>query len=327
MRNIKRASLAIVAMLAALACAPAPAAAQAPKWPQRTVRLILPLGPGSGVDLGARLFADKLGQRWGQPVVVENRPGGDGVIALGVFAKAHDDHVLLVSPTSSFTAHPFLYDNLPYKPADLNPIARISNTVVTVSVPAAMNISSLKELVDLARKEPGKLNWAGVTGALDFLFEGFLKGENLDMKKVPYRNPVEASNDLGENRVQVYEGAFAIVRPLMQQGKIKVLAVTSTQRDPANPNFPTVAELGFPGLTVDGLTGWFGPADMPKDLKERIYADIKAVADANPVIAERLGTSGQVMNIGGPDDFQKSIDGQRAQIAEMAKRLGVAEKK
>jgi tripartite-type tricarboxylate transporter receptor subunit TctC len=113
----------------------------------------------------------------------------------------------------------------------------------------------------------------------------------------------------------------------MLQGKIKVLAVTSTQRDPANPNFPTVAELGFPGLTVDGLTGWFGPADMPKDLRDRIYADVKAVADANPVIGDRLGTSGQVMNIGGPDDFRKSIDAQRAQIAEMAKRLGVTEKK
>jgi tripartite-type tricarboxylate transporter receptor subunit TctC len=327
MHNIKRVSSAIVAMLAALACVPAPAAAQAPKWPQRTVRLILPLGPGSGVDLGARLFADKLGQRWGQPVVVENRPGGDGVIALGVFAKAHDDHVLLVSPTSSFTAHPFLYDNLSYKAADLNPIARISNTVVAISVPASSNVSSLKELFDLARKEPGKLNWAGVTGALDFLFEGFLKGEGIDIKKVPYRNPVEASNDLGENRVQVYEGAYAIVRPLVQQGKIKVLAVTSTQPDPDLPKMPTVAQAGFPGLTVDGLTGWFGSADMRKDLKDRIYADIKAVADANPVIAERLGTSGQVMNIGGPDEFQKSIDAQRAQIAEMAKRLGVAEKK
>ena len=235
--------------------------------------------------------------------------------------------MLLVSPVSAFSAHPFLYDNLPYKPADLNPIARISNTVVAISVPASSNISSLKELFDLARKEPGKLNWAGVTGALDFLFEGFLKGEGLDLKKVPYRNPVEAVNDLGENRVQVYEGAYAIVRPLALQGKIRVLAVTSTQPDPDLPKMPTVAQAGFPGLTVDGLTGWFGPSDMRKDLKERIFADLKAVADANPVIAERLTTSGQAINIGGPDEFQQSIDGQRAQIAEMAKRLGVELKK
>jgi tripartite-type tricarboxylate transporter receptor subunit TctC len=207
----------------------------------------------------------------------------------------------------------------------LNPIVRISNTTVAISVPTALGINSLKELVDLARKEPGKLNWAGVTGALDFLFEGFLKGENLDIKKVPYRNPVEATNDLSENRVQVYEGAFAIVRPHLQSGKIKVLAVTSTVRDPAHPEIPTVADAGFPALTVDGLVGLFGPPDMPAALRDRIAADVKAVADKT--IADRLATTGQVMNIGMADEFAKSIAGQRAQIAEMAKRLGVAEKK
>jgi tripartite-type tricarboxylate transporter receptor subunit TctC len=272
------------------------------------------------------LFADKLSQRWGQPVVVENRPGGDGVVAMGAFAKAHDDHVLLSAPTSSFTAHPFLYDNLPYKPSDLNPIVRVSNTVVDISVPAAMTeVSSLKDLIALARKEPGKLNWAGVTGALDFLFEGYLKGENLDMKKVPYRNPVEAANDLAENRVQVYESALAIARPQMLNGKIKMLAVTNTVRAPAYPNIPTVAEAGFPGLTVDGLVGLFGPSEMPAALRERIAADVRAVADKT--IEERLATTGQIMNIGGPAEFAKSIDEQRAEVAKMAKTLGVAEKK
>jgi tripartite-type tricarboxylate transporter receptor subunit TctC len=323
MRRFQRPLLALAGLLVACAVATPPAAAQT--WPTRTVRLITPLGAGSGVDIGSRLLADKLSPKWGQPVIVENRPGGDGVIALGVFAKAHDDHVLLSSPTSSFTAHPFLYENLPYKPDDLNPIVRVSNTTVAISVPTALGINSLKELFDAARKEPGKLNWAGVTGALDFLFEGFLKGENLDIKKVPYRNPVEATNDLSENRVQVYEGAFAIVRPHLQSGKIKVLAVTSTQRDPAHPEIPTVAEVGFPGLTIDGLVGLFGPAEMPIALRERIAADVKTVADKT--IADRLATSGQVMNIGGSEEFAKSIAAQRAQIAEMAKRLGVAEKK
>ncbi len=323
MRRFPRPMFAALGMLAAFAVTAPPAAAQ--NWPQRTVKLILPLGAGSGVDIGARLFGDKLSQKWGQAVVIENRPGGDGVVALGAFAKSHDDHVLLASPTSSFTAHPFLYENLPYKPNDLNPIARISNTTVAISVPSALGVNSLKELFDLARKEPGKLNWAGVTGALDFLFEGFLKGENIDIRKVPYRNPVEATNDLSENRVQVYEGAFAIVRPHLQSGKIKVLAVTSTVRDPAHPEIPTVADAGFPGLTVDGLVGWFGPPDMPAALRDRIAADIKSVADKT--IADRLATTGQVMNIGGSAEFAKSIAGQRAQIAEMAKRLGVAEKK
>jgi tripartite-type tricarboxylate transporter receptor subunit TctC len=104
-----------------------------------------------------------------------------------------------------------------------------------------------------------------------------------------------------------------------------VLAVTSTARDPALPNIPTVAEAGFPGLTVDGLVGLFGPHEMPAALRDRIAADVKSVADKT--IADRLATSGQVMNIGGADEFAKSIAGQRAQIAEMAKRLGATEKK
>ena len=258
--------------------------------------------------------------------MVENRPGGDGVIAIGVFAKAHDDHVLLMSPVSSFTAHAFLYDNLPYKPADLNPIARISNTVVAFSVPSAMTeVASLKDVVELIRKEPGKLNWAGVTGALDFLFEGWLKGENLDMKKVPYRNPVEAANDLAENRVQVYESALAIARPQMLNGKIKMLAVTNSVRAPAYPNIPTVAEAGYPGLAVDGLVGMFGPSDMPQALRDKIAGDVRAVADKG--IEEKLATTGQIMNIGGGAEFAKSIEEQRAEVAKMAKTLGVAEKK
>jgi tripartite-type tricarboxylate transporter receptor subunit TctC len=325
MRTTRRDLFTLAGMFAATALGARPAAAQAPKWPQRGVKLIVPLGAGSGVDIGSRLLADRLSQRWGQSVIVENRPGGDGVVAIAAFVKAHDDHVLLSSPTSSFTAHPFLYGNLPYKPADLNPIVRVSNTVVGISVPAASNIKSLKELFDLARKEPGKFNWAGVTGALDFLFEGFLRGENLDIKKVPYRNPVEAANDLAVGRVQVYESALAIARPQMQAGKIHMLAVTNTQRTPAYPDIPTVAEAGFPGLTVDGLVGLFGPAEMPLALRQRISEDVRAVADKT--IEARLATTGQLMNIGGPEDFAKSIAAQRAQIAEMAKRLGVPEKK
>lgn len=123
----------------------APGAA-ADAWPSRPVRFIVTLGPGSGVDIGARLFADKLSAKWGQPVVVENRPGGDGMVAITSFLGTRDDHTLLVSPVSSFTAHPYFHDKLPYDPKDLIPIARISKTVVAVSVATSLNVSSLKEL-------------------------------------------------------------------------------------------------------------------------------------------------------------------------------------
>jgi len=291
------------------------------KWPTRPVRFILTLGAGSGSDIGARLLADRLTQRWGQPVIVENRPGGDGLVAINAFVTAHDDHVLLFAPSSSFTAHPFLHDNLPYQPSDLVPITRVSNTIITISVPASLNVGSLKELAALARAEPGKLNWAGVTGALDFIFAGWLKQEGLNINKVPYRNPVDAANDLAEARVQVYEAALAIVRPQLQSGKIKLLAVTNSVRAPTEPNLPTVAEAGYPALTIDGLVGLFGPTGMPLELRQRITADIRAIVD--PTIESRLTTTGQLTNVGGPEEFGKSIDEQRAKVADFAKQLGI----
>jgi tripartite-type tricarboxylate transporter receptor subunit TctC len=175
--------------------------------------------------------------------------------------------------------------------------------------------------VALIRAEPGKLNWAGVTGALDFLFAGWLQQENLTMTKVAYKNPVDAANDLAEGRVQAYESAYQIVRPQIQNGKVTLLAVTNTARAPALPNVPTVTEAGQPALTVDGLVGLFGPSDMPLALRQRITADIRAIAD--DTVKDRLNASGQTLNIGGPDAFAKSIEEQRAQVARFAKKLGI----
>lgn len=298
-----------------------PLASADPAWPTRPVKFVLTLGPGSGSDIEARLFADRLAQRWGQPVVVENRPGGDGIIAIDTFVSAHDDHVLLLTPTSSFTAHPFLHENLPYKPSDLVPITRMSNTIVAISVPTSLNVKSIDQLVALARAQPGTLNWAGVTGALDFLLAGWLQEEKLNMTKVAYKNPVDAANDLAEGRVQLYESAFAIARPQIETGKITPLAVTNTVRAPSRPDLPTVREAGYPDLTVDGLVGLFGPTGMSTELRQRITADVRAVADET--IKDRLATTGQILNVGGSEEFAKSIDEQRTQVAEFAKKLGI----
>jgi len=308
-------SACVVAALSAVA------GAGAADWPNRPVKWILTLGAGSGSDIGARLFADRLSRRWSQPIVVENRPGGDGLVAINAFVSAHDDHVLLFAPSSSFTAHPYLHDKLPYRPSDLVPIARVSSTFITIAVPVDLPVNSLADLVALARKEPGKLNWAGVTGALDFMFAGWLNGENLKITKVPYRNPVDAAKDLGEGRVQVYEAALAIVQPQLDGRKIKLLAMTNTQRSPAVPAVPTVREAGYPALTLDGLVGLFGPPGMPLELRKRIVADFAAVVD--DTIKDRLALTGQILEIGGPDQFAASIDEQRAKIAEFAQKLGI----
>src|SRR5215217_3994344 len=152
------------AVLLALLLAPllgaAPSSAQS--WPTRNVKFIVTLGPGSGTDIGGRLLADRLTKKWGQPVVIENRPGGDGIVAINAFVSAKDDHILLLSPTSSFVAHPWMHENRPYKTEDLAPIARVSNTVIGISVPKVLPVNSMAELVALAKAKPGELNWAGI---------------------------------------------------------------------------------------------------------------------------------------------------------------------
>jgi tripartite-type tricarboxylate transporter receptor subunit TctC len=323
---VSRRRFAVFAALmgATLAAAPivgaGPAAAQ--KWPQRSVKFIVPLGAGSGVDIGTRLFADKLSKEWGQPAVVENRPGGDALVALGAFVSAADDHVLLASPSSSFTHHPHVYKSVPYQPGDLKPIARVSNTILVIAVPTTLEVKNMADLVAMAKKEPGKLNWVGTTGAVDFVFASFLKTAGLDMSKVPYRNPVEASNDLAAGRVHVYAAALAIVRPQLQAGKIKLIAVMNTTRSPTHPDLQTVTEAGFPDLAFNGLVGFFGPTVLPDAVRDSMAAEVRA-AGTDPTIAERLATTGQMQSPGGPAEFAAEIDQQRARVAKAAKDLGI----
>src|SRR5215470_13956705 len=305
---------------ATLAGLPGRAAAQA--YPTRNVRIIVPFGPASGTDIVARLFADRLAARWGKPVVVENRPGGDGIVAITAFVGAHDDHTLLFSPASTFTAHPFLHDKLPYDQSELLPIARVSNTLVVIVAPMTLKVGSLAELVALARAEPGKLNWATATGVSDFLFTSFLKNADLNMSKVPYRDTVQPSTDVAEGRIQLYWGALAIVRPHVQAGKVKVLAVSNGVHIPDEPAVPTVKEAGFSALAFDGLVGLFGPRDMAEDLRERIAADIREVA-GDPAIRARLLSTGQLVSPGRPAEFAASIDEQRAVVARIAKEMGI----
>jgi tripartite-type tricarboxylate transporter receptor subunit TctC len=296
--------------------------ARAENWPQRPVRVLLTLGGGSGTDIGMRLLADRLPKRWNQPVVVENRPGGDGVVAISAVLNANDDHVLLGTPVSSFTAHPYVIPNLPYRQDDLAPIARGWNVIIVIAVPASLPVNSIRELVQMAKAQPGKLNWAGTTGAIDFLFAGFLKHNDLNMERVPYRNPQDAANDLATGRVQVCEASLATLRPQLEAGNIKLLAVTNSARSPSHPNLPTAKESGYPELTLDGLVGLFGPKSMSVVLRERIAADVKVAID-DPVIIDRLNLTGQMLKVGGAAEFEESINQQRATVAAAAKSLGI----
>jgi tripartite-type tricarboxylate transporter receptor subunit TctC len=322
MTNPLRAGAVVLLSALALSLASLPALSQQQAWPTRPVKFILPLGPGSGADIGARLIGEKLSASWGQPVVVENRPGGDGFVAISAFTAAHDDHTLLFGPASSFTAHPYLHARLPYDPGDLSPVARVSSTLVAIVVPPALNIGSLKELFAMARAQPGKLNWTTVTGATDLILAAYLKTSGTDMAKIPYRDTVQALNDAAEGRLHLYWAALAIVRGAIQAGRVKLIAFTASERAAIFPNIPTVAESGFPQLTFDGLVGIYGTRDMPIELRERIAADVKT-ALADPAIVSRLTATGQVVAPGSAAEFAASIDKQRATVAEIAKVLGI----
>jgi tripartite-type tricarboxylate transporter receptor subunit TctC len=294
--SVRLATLAVAAAslcAATLFASPASAQSASPQsWPQRPVKIILPLGPGSGADIGARLIAEKLAAKWGQPVVVENRPGGDGFVAITAFLGARDDHTLFYGPAASFTAHPYLHEKLPYDPHDLAPVARVSATLISLTVPPQLNVNSLGELFAMARGMPGKLNWASVTGATDVVISAFLKREGLDMAKIPYRDPVQAVNDVAENRLQFYWSSLAIVRAAIQSGRVKLLAITSTAPSKLVSGVPTAIEAGFPGLTFDGLVGFYGTRDMPLERRERVASDVRQ-ALADPLIVQRLEAGGQ----------------------------------
>ena len=294
----------------------------AQSWPQRPVKLILPLGPGSGVDITARLVGERLSAKWGQSVVIENKPGGDGVVAITTFVGGKDDHSLLMSPTSSFTHHPWTHDKMPYDAKEFVPVVRMTNTIVGVAVPSSMPFKTMGDLIAYAKANPGKLNWATITGFFDFVFDGFQKKAGLQIAKVPYRNTVQAATDLAEGRIELMMSAYAILRPHVESGKLRLLAVTASQRASILKDVPTTAEAGFPDTTIDGLVGIFGLRDMPAAVRERIAADVIAVLK-DPEIAQKLTATGQVVNPGAPAEFSAAIDKQKAQAAEAGKILGV----
>jgi tripartite-type tricarboxylate transporter receptor subunit TctC len=293
-------------------------------YPTRTVRLIVPFGAASATDITARIFADRLSTRWGKPVVVENRPGGDGLVSISAFTGASDDHTLWFGPAGTFTVHPYQHDKLPYDAErDLLPVVGVSVIVLAISAPRSLKVNTLDELVKLARAEPGKLNAAAANGNSEFLLFGFIKNMGLDIAKVPYRDIMQAPNDLAEGRIQVLSTSLAVVQPLMQSGRIKALAVTSRQRAPSAPDIPTVVEAGYPALTLESVVGAFGPRGMPADVRESIANDFRAVASSDPVIASRLGSTGQIMSIRGPAELAATVKEQREQLAAIAKVLGL----
>ncbi len=298
--------------------------ASAQTYPQRAVKFILPFGPAAGVDITARLLGEKLAARWGKPVVIENRPGGDGLVAINAFTSANDDHTLLFVPASTFTAHPYAHEKLPYNAErDLLPITNVTTIVIALSAPESLNVKSLGEFIALARAKPDTLNVAAAAGNSDLILSAFIKTQGLPVARVPYRDIQQAPNDLAEARIHLLMSSYATMRPLVQAGKLRVLAVTSRKRVEIATDIPTVAEAGYPYLGLDSLIGMYGPQGMSNALRESVAADVRAVVAADPTIASRLAATGQVVDIRGPAEFAAGIKEIRDQLASIAQVLGI----
>ena len=296
-------------------------------WPQRTVRLILPFGPGSGADIAARLLAERLQLVWGRPVVIEGKPGGDGLLSIGTVVNAKDDHVLFFGPSSAYVVHPYVHENLPYDPEqDLKPIAGVARVLVSVAVPTSLGIGSMKDFVAYARARPGQVNYGVAPGFSEFVFDGFRRESGLDMGKVPYRDITTAPTDLGEGRIQVLMQSYAAMRSYEQSGRIKVIAITDRKRSDIAPDIPSIVEAGFPSLEAVAILGMLGPRDMGLDVRRRVSADVIAVL-ADKTVAERLAATGQMPEGMDVDAFAAAIKAQSEQVARIAKVLGITKKK
>jgi tripartite-type tricarboxylate transporter receptor subunit TctC len=314
-----RASALVASVVVGLTAATATAAET---WPQRMVRVFVPVGAGSATDTAARIYADRLGERWKQPVVVENRPGADGLIGVSAFVAARDDHVLLFSFAAPISVFPVVREKLPYDPArDLIPISSATDSFGTIAVPTSLNIASLAQLVTYARARPGKLNGHGTSGVFPYLLAGFLQSEGLEVTQISYREQTLAMQDLGEGRLDLLMTAVGAVLPVVQAGKARLLAVTNSRRSLTVPEVPTVLEAGYPELAFEGFQGFFG-SHISRELRDRLAADICAVA-GDPVVVARLEAIGQLARATTPSEFAGMIESQQAKIADIVRRTGM----
>ena len=284
-------------------------------WPQRPVKFIVPLDPGAGADIGARVFAERLQALWGQPVVVENRPGGDSIVAITAFLNANDDHTFLFAPAGNFAVHPFIYSKLSYDPNDFVPIARVSNTILAVAVKADSPFATMKEFTEAAKQAPGKYNCAMVQGITEFTFWGYEAAEGLKITQVPYRDINSAAVDLGEGRIEIAMLSYAMLQ-LAGRGRPRSID-RGEQRD------ASACSAGCPDCARSGLSVARGR--RPHRPVRHHFAAERAQGKNRgrrtapcrwiPSIAERLKATGQVVNYGGPKEFADAIAAQRAKIA------------
>jgi tripartite-type tricarboxylate transporter receptor subunit TctC len=314
------------ALIAALTMLPAASALAQSSYPDHAVKIEVGYPPGGPVDIIARVVADRLSAIWKQPVVVENISGAGGNIAGDRVAKAAPDgYTLMMATNAQVAINPSLYKKLTYDPA--NDLVQISQAVYSPNilvVPNDVPVKNVKELVDYAKANPGKLSFAsaGVGTTQQLAGELFKSMAHVDIQHVPYRGAAPVITDLLGGRITMYFGAIAPLIPLVRDGKLRPLAVTSAKRFGAAPDLPTMIEAGYPGFVSILAMGLMAPKGTPPAIIEKIHrASVEALTP--PEVRKRLSDIGMEVVNSSPQEFTALIKAEAPQWAKVIKDAGI----
>jgi len=298
------------------------ASAYSQSWPDRPVRIVVGYPPGGGTDLVARLVQQPLSTKWGQPVVIENRPGANAIIAADAVAKAKPDgHTLLMAFATEIAVNPATHKSLPYDPAkDFTPIVQLASAPLVMAVNPSVPARDVRELVALARAKPGALSFSssGTGSVHHFAGEFFKQQTGVDLLHVPYKGSGPATADAVSGQVQATFASVASVLRFVQAGRLRSIAVTSRTRSPQMPETPSMTEAG---LADFDLTSWYGllaPAGTPPAVIARVHADVVAVL-ASAESRRSFEVQGLDPAGGSPQAFGEFIRAEAAKFARIAK--------
>jgi tripartite-type tricarboxylate transporter receptor subunit TctC len=296
---------------------------QAAIWPQRPVRIICLGGAGTGMDAAARSFAEVLGKTWEQSVVIDNRPGADGILAIEALLSASDGHTLLYGSQSMVTMLPLMYDKLSFDPArDLVPISFVVEDFIAIAASPVLPVASLADLVRVARDRPGALNYVTSPGYPYLAFSAFQTAAGIKLTNVPYRGVNTAAvSDLMQDRIQIAIVPLGTVLGQAQSGQLKLLAIVGPRRSAKIPHVPTGSEAGYPELTIEAGNGLYGPRGLAPELADRIARDLLQ-AMGEPQLQERLNNLGYVPRGSTPAQFAAALGSGREHWAPLAKIYG-----
>jgi tripartite-type tricarboxylate transporter receptor subunit TctC len=319
------AAAAVLASVAVMTLCASSQPASADSYPSRRITFVVPYAAGGATDVSARLLANKLSEAWKQNVVVENKSGGGGVVGNDYVAKAPPDgYTVLVAITQIIQA-PSLVAKLPYDVfKDLAPVTQIGLSTIVLTVPDAQPIKSVKELVDLAKANPGKLPYGSFGNATTSHLYGELlkKNADIDMTHVPYRGSSPLLNDMLGNTVNAAFVDLTTASAQINAGKIRALAVGGEKRRTQLPNVPTLGELGYPGFEIEGWIGVFVPAGTPKDIVTKLSAELARII-ASPEGVAGLEALSLIPVGGSAETFEKVLRRDYERWADVVKATGV----